>query len=152
RRTPLDDPGDGSAPAAPKLPTTAAGLNRFVWDLRYSGPVTFPGIVLRYASPNEGPVAAPGQYLVRLTANGITESQPITVQRDPRLTEITDADLQEQFKLAMQLRDQTSRAHEAVLKVRQWKAEVEKRVSGDRSIAREAAVAKTKLDEVESEL
>ena len=89
-------------------PGTRTGTNRFPWDLRYPGPVTFPGMVLRYAVPGEGPIAMPGTYTVRLTAKGVTETQPLTIRRDPRVTDVTDADLQAQFKLAMEIRDATS--------------------------------------------
>jgi hypothetical protein len=153
-RTDANDPGDGSAPAGltgPAVPTSTAGSNRFSWDLRYPGPVAFPGIVLRYAT-NDGPMAPPGHYSVRLTANGVTETKPFTIQRDPRLADITDADLEEQFKLAMELRDQTSRANEAVLKIRAWKAQIEKRAAGDPAIAQRAALTKSKLDEIEEDL
>jgi photosystem II stability/assembly factor-like uncharacterized protein len=147
-----DDPGDGSTPAARAALTSKAGANRFTWDLQYPGPMSFPGLVLRYASPNDGPVAPPGRYSVRLTANGVTQLQPLVIQRDPRLTDITDADLQEQFKLAMELRDQTSRANEAVVKIRAWKDAMEKRVAADASIGQQAATAKSKLDEIEQDL
>ena len=136
----VDDPGDGSTPSSgPAFPSSKAGTNRFVWDLRYPGPVVFPGIVLRYASPGQGPVAPPGQYSVRLIAGGETQTQPLIIQRDPRLTDVSDADLREQFKLAMRIRDETSRAHKAVIQIRK---------------ARETAspTLKSKLDEVELDL
>src|ERR1035438_8806489 len=96
-----------------------SGSNRFVWDLRYPGAATFPGIVLRYANPGQGPTALdlrypgaatfpgivlryanpgqgptapPGKYMVRLAANGVSETKPLIIRRDPRLTDVTDAD------------------------------------------------------------
>ncbi|MDQ2945760.1 MAG: glycosyl hydrolase [Acidobacteriota bacterium] len=136
----VDDPGDGSAPSSgPASPGSKAGTNRFVWDVRYAGPVVFPGIVLRYASPGQGPVAPPGQYSVRLIAGGETQTQPLIIQRDPRLTDVSDADLREQFKLAMRIRDQTSRAHEAVIQIRKAKETA-------------SPTLKSKLDEVELDL
>jgi hypothetical protein len=41
----------------------------------------------------------------------------LSCRRDPRLTEHTDADLQEQFKLAVEIRDALSRAHEGVIRI-----------------------------------
>jgi photosystem II stability/assembly factor-like uncharacterized protein len=150
-----DDPGDGSAPApAAGAPSARAGTNRFTWDLRYPGPVTFPGIVLRYASPSQGPMAPPGDYAVRLTANAVTQTQPLIIRRDPRLTEITDANLQEQFKLAIDLRDQTSRANQAVIRIRSLKTQIDKSAAQakDSGVSGRAAVIRSKLDEVEGDL
>jgi hypothetical protein len=149
------DPEDsGSQPSAAGGPPARAGANRFTWDLRYPGPVTFPGIVLRYAVPSQGPMAPPGEYTVRLIANGVTQTQPLTIRRDPRLTSIGDADLQEQFKLAMSIRDETSRAHEAVIRIRSLKTQMEKRSAeaGDSGISQRAALVESKLDEIEGDL
>ncbi len=131
-----------------------AGTNRFEWDLRYPGSTVFPGIVLRYAEPGEGPVAPPGSYSVRLTANGATQTQPLVIRRDPRLTEITDADLQEQFKLAIEIRDALSRAHEGVIRIRSLDAQMARSAAEakDPGISQAAVLIKSKLDEIESDL
>ena len=68
-----------------------AGMNRYVWDLRYSAPDAvqhnYP-ISATYeqtrAEP-QGPFVVPGNYEVRLTADGKTYTQPLTVQIDPRV-------------------------------------------------------------------
>ncbi len=131
-----------------------SGTNRVRWDLRYPGATTFPGLILRYAVPGEGPVAPPGKYTVRLTANGFTQTQQLLVHRDPRLTNITDTDLQEQFKLAMQIRDELSRAHETVIRIRSLDSQLKKSATdaADPDISRAAATIKSKLDEIESDL
>src|SRR5205085_8706555 len=41
-------------------PSGRAGLNRFVWDLRYPGATTFPCLVLWSANAEQGPLAVPG--------------------------------------------------------------------------------------------
>jgi hypothetical protein len=99
-------------------------------------------------------VAPPGKYTVRLTANGATHTQQLLIQRDPRLTNITDADLEEQFKLAMQIRDELSRAHETVIRIRSLDNQLKKSVTdaADPEISRTAATIKSKLDEIESDL
>jgi len=73
----------------------AAGMNRAVWDLRYTrppaiGPLTtqsYPMTSLYGATPPEprGPLVAPGNYEVRLTVNGRTYRQPLQVTMDPRV-------------------------------------------------------------------
>jgi len=152
----FDSIAGGEPPAArgPAALSAKAGTNRFTWDLRYPGAVTFPGIVLRYAVPGEGPLAPPGQYLVRFTANGVTQTQPLVIQRDPQLTNISDADLQEQFKLAIEIRDALSRAHESVIRIRSLDSQMEKSAAEakDSAISQHAALIKSKLDEIESDL
>ncbi|HKJ93976.1 MAG TPA: hypothetical protein VJ957_12475, partial [Longimicrobiales bacterium] len=103
---------------APRAPTVHAGLNRFEWDLRYPGATTFEGMIIWSARPQSGPVAPPGTYTVRLTANGVTETQPLQVRMDPRLKGVTPADLEEQFALASKIRDATSAANQAVIDIR----------------------------------
>ena len=140
-------------PAAKQL-GARAGSNRFTWDLRYPGAITFPGIVLRYATPGQGPIAPPGEYQVRLIANGVTETKPLIVRRDPRLANVSDADLQKQFQLAIQIRDETARAHEAIIQIRSIKDQLSQRMraSKDAEALRLASAIRSKLDEVEQDL
>jgi vacuolar-type H+-ATPase subunit I/STV1 len=56
-----------------------------------------------------------------VTANGQTSTQPLKVEKDPRLTEISQADLQEQFDLAMKVRDEVSEADDMVALIRKVK-------------------------------
>ncbi|MDZ7647663.1 MAG: hypothetical protein U5K54_11070 [Cytophagales bacterium] len=44
---------NSKAKAREQLPVKTGG-NRFVWDMRYPGYTTFPGMVY-YGSPNQGP-------------------------------------------------------------------------------------------------
>jgi len=62
---------------------TTPGMHRFVWDLRPQPAPAAPGGRGDGAEPNAPPVA-PGAYSVRLTANGRTLMQPLTVKADPR--------------------------------------------------------------------
>ena len=77
-----------------------------------------------------GPVAPPGTYQVRVTADGQTQTQAFAVKREPHvLANVTDADLQKQFELAMQIRNKASQANEAVLMVRGIKPQIQDRAS-----------------------
>ena len=69
------------------------------WDVRYPGAKTFQGMVL-WSGSTQGPVAVPGTYQVRLTANGKTLTDKFVMEKDPRLDNVTIADLAEQFTLA----------------------------------------------------
>ncbi|GAB3790351.1 hypothetical protein GCM10028818_60350 [Spirosoma horti] len=122
------DDDDDDEPGKPKvkLPTTAAGLNRYEWDLRYPGATYFKGMILWGARPTSGPLALPGQYQVRLTVGTQSFTQPFEIRLDPRLKGVTVADVQEQFKMAMKLRDETSKANDAVIQIRTLKEKLSK--------------------------
>jgi photosystem II stability/assembly factor-like uncharacterized protein len=88
--------------------STKAGMHRFLWDLHYT-PV--PGVEPEFpmsatyrntAPAATSPWAAPADYMVTLTVDGKTFSQPLTVAMDPR-PKASAADLQEQFDLSGQL-------------------------------------------------
>ena len=96
---------------------TRAGYNRAVWDVRYDPPHT---VAMRTVAPDNphifeevrfrnrttrpvthwgiqgaqvtGPIALPGSYTVRLSVNGKTETQLLTILRDPEL-KTSEADL-----------------------------------------------------------
>ena len=104
--------------------TCKAGMNRVVWDMNYPGPATFPGLILRYASPSAGPTAPPGSYEVRLTVGASSETQRLEIRRDPRVPGVTDADLQQQFRLAIQIRDQVSEANQMVARMRRIRDQI----------------------------
>jgi hypothetical protein len=110
--------GRGGAPSA----SMAAGFNRANWNLAYPGAVTFPGMILWGATTN-GPLALPGTYQVRLTVDGVTQTQPLVVRKHP-LRNIPDADIAEQFNLALQIRDKISEANNAVINIRRIKTDV----------------------------
>src|ERR1035441_7648287 len=76
-----------------------AGLNRFVWDLRYEGANSIPGYFLfLYKDGARGPLALPGQYQVRLTVDRKSQTVPFEVRLDPRL-DVSQKDLEKQFGL-----------------------------------------------------
>jgi hypothetical protein len=85
-----------------------------VWDLRYEEANRVPNYFLwEYGDGAKGPLALPGNYQVRLTANGKTLTAPFDVKIDPRVS-TSQADLEKQFKLEMDVREQLNRVYEAV--------------------------------------
>src|SRR5262249_7872807 len=74
----------------------AAGLQRLTWDLRTEGIATFPGMIL-WGAGTAGPAVPPGRYTARLVADGLTLTTPVTVRRNPLLTDVSDADLRAQY-------------------------------------------------------
>jgi photosystem II stability/assembly factor-like uncharacterized protein len=105
-----------------------AGFNTVTWDLRYASASSFPGMIL-WGGGVQGPVGAPGIYQVKLTADGRTQTQPMRIRRNPLYKDVSDADLQAQFDLAIQIRDKTSEANDAVIRIRDLKAEIADRLA-----------------------
>ena len=73
--------------------SSGAGMHRFIWDLHGSpasasrgGRGSEPPIsaVYRDTPVNEGPWMPAGKYTVKLTFEGQTYTQPLTVKPDPR--------------------------------------------------------------------
>jgi photosystem II stability/assembly factor-like uncharacterized protein len=118
--------GEEDFPRGPQGAPMAAGVNRYTWDLNSTGVVTFPGMILWGATQN-GPAVLPGSYSVRLTADGVTQTQPFQVLKHP-LRQISDADLQFQWNLASRIRDKVNEANLAVIRIRRIKTEIADRI------------------------
>jgi len=77
----------------------AAGMHRWVWDLRYPKPKSFERDYPISAVPHDtpagplGPFVVPGEYTVRLTVDGVSTTKKLKVRMDPRVL-ATMADLQ----------------------------------------------------------
>lgn len=98
------------------------GGNRMVWNMRYPGFKTFPGMVL-YSSPNVGPKAVPGTYIAKLTVEGQSVEQQFKIVKDPRV-ENTPDDYQKQFDFIVTVRDKINEAHQGILDIRQTKEDL----------------------------
>ena len=100
---------------------TTAGMHRFSWDLHYDPTQGMPGgrgfgggsaVVPHRTYPgSRGPWVPPGTYTVRLTADGQTLTQPITIKLDPRV-KITP-DVQQIFTLTARMEDLARKAASA---------------------------------------
>jgi hypothetical protein len=98
------------------------------------------------------PVVPPGQYTVRLTADGQTRTAPLTVERNPWITDVTDADLQAQYQFGRRIREKVNEANAAVIAIRRVKAQLEDRLeeSDDARLAEVGEVLTTNASEVEA--
>jgi photosystem II stability/assembly factor-like uncharacterized protein len=144
--------GDDDVRAPAKGPTRKAGLNRYTWDLRYRGATTFEGMIFWGANAEQGPWAVPGAYSVRLTGGGVTVTQPLQVTGDPREIGITQADLEEQFRLAIQVRNKTSAANELVIRIRELKNQIDERAKKSPGLNSAAERLTTRLSAVEEDV
>ena len=138
----------------PARATTDAGLNRFVWDMRYPEAVRFPGMIL-WAGQTQGPRIVPGNYQVKLTFDGQTLTETFTVKSDPRLT-LSAADYAKQLDLSLKIRDKLTETHNAVIQIRDIKKQVDdlvKRVGPQsKPIADSGKALVKKLTDVEETL
>jgi photosystem II stability/assembly factor-like uncharacterized protein len=102
--------------AKPEELRATAGLNRFVWDLRYARPEDFPGMVLWGGLT--APRAVPGTYHGRFRAGGGAEQTvAIQVLPDPRST-ASIQDMQEQFNFVSEVGAKLTEAHRSIKKLR----------------------------------
>ena len=127
----MDSDGDliqtysGSHPESNNEPTTAKGLNSFIWNLRYPGATSFEGMIIWSARPQRGPIAPIGNYQVRLTVNGKSYDSNFSIKMNPNLEGVSVADIQEQFDLSKAIMAKTSEANEAVIMIRKVRVQVE---------------------------
>jgi len=80
----------------PQALSTAPGMHRFLWDVHYQplpgigggggrGGLPIAAVPYSTAPASGTPWVSPGTYAVRLTVNGKSYTQPITVKQDPRV-------------------------------------------------------------------
>jgi len=113
-------------PAPQERISTRAGLHRFTWDLRYqpigetsrAGEVEATGAVPhRSEHTPTAPWAPPGRYTVRLTVNGKSYTQPLTLRLDPRV-KTPAVGLQQLAALTREMYDAAARSRAAYREAR----------------------------------
>ncbi|HXD30241.1 MAG TPA: hypothetical protein VN643_03945 [Pyrinomonadaceae bacterium] len=132
------DQEDADAPPGrrftpPPRVTKAAGLNRFVWDVRHQA----------------GPTVPPGRYQARVKVGETTLTESFNVLIDPRVAEdgVTVADLQEQFAHNMRMRELVNGVNQLVTKVRDAQNKLRNNPGANGSLAEVNAVAAKLLSE-----
>jgi photosystem II stability/assembly factor-like uncharacterized protein len=128
------------------------GMNRFAWDLRYEDPVQTPGAFYLGDGPR-GPLALPGDYQVKLTVAGKTQTAPLHLVIDPR-TKGQEAELQKQFALSVQVTDRISQLHTAINEIRELKSQIKGLHArfGDNERVKPALQAADEMDKKMSEV
>ena len=150
-----DEEGLGGRGGPTRVPAEA-GLNRFVWDLRYPDATRFPRMIL-WAGETRGPRAAPGTYQVKLTVDGKAMTQSFEVKKDPRIA-TTQEEFAKQFELLTRIRDKFNETSDAVLQIRDVRNQIDditnrtKDQPSAKAIADAANALKAKLTAVEEEL
>ena len=110
------------------------GFHRFVWDVRHEHPAvpsfSYPIAAIYRNTPRTplGSWALPATYTVRLTADGISKTAPLTVRLDPRI-KAAASDIQLQYDTSLAL-DSAMRQVAAALAGKRGSAEALTRVQG----------------------
>ncbi len=153
--SPSEESALTKAPREPAV-STEAGMNRFVWDMRYPEAHRVQGQgATELGLP--GPLATPGSYQVRLTVGGATQTRSFQLVKDPRVA-ATQEDFESQFALLVRIRDRVSETHDAVNRLRSVRRQVEEwteRVEGAgawEAVSEAADGLKDRLSAVEEEL
>jgi len=130
--------------------SAGAGMHRWVWDLRYPHPCStlyeYPISAVPHDTPRypSGPLVLPGKYIVKLTANGKTQSSSLTVKMDPRV-KTTATGLKDKFYLEMRLASAISRDSEAVSQARSMQEQLAGLEKKQGSFAEQAKQISAKL-------
>jgi photosystem II stability/assembly factor-like uncharacterized protein len=106
-----------------KIVSADAGMHRWVWDLHYPSPTSlqqqYPISAVPHDTPRtpQGPLAPPGEYTARLSANGHSFTAPLTIKIDPRVN-TSQVALEQQFSLEMRLAAALTGSTEAIVQAR----------------------------------
>ncbi|HKO04816.1 MAG TPA: hypothetical protein VJW51_08705 [Candidatus Acidoferrales bacterium] len=151
-----EDEEGGGPPTGEKIPAEA-GMNRFVWDMRYPPVPRIPGFTAsEYDQGLVGPQVVPGTYRVRLTAGGKTQEASAEIRMDPRM-HTPQADLVKEFDLRRKIYERLVEDYTTVNQLRNLRAQLkalEKRLHGDaahREIAAAGEALRKKLNGIEKE-
>ena len=107
----------------PKMIPANEGMNRFAWDLRHNEPTQVPGAFYTGDGP-KGPLALPGDYQVKLTAGGKSQTAPLHLVIDPRMKG-AEPQVEKGFALSRQVTDRISQLHQAINEIRDLKSQIQ---------------------------
>jgi photosystem II stability/assembly factor-like uncharacterized protein len=99
-----------------------AGLNRFVWDLRYPDAESVEGDAGTTQSVR-GPVSPIGVYQVRIEVGDYVDTKKFEVRTYPNVG-ANEKDIREQFIFLLKIRDKLSEIHRAINDIRHLKTEL----------------------------
>ena len=138
--TPPDDPDPADDENAKKALPKKAGVQRAVWDLRYEGATKITAAKIDSGDPGEGPMVLPGTYTAKLTVDGQSQTTPVEVRLDPRVS-VSRVDLEEQLAFSLTLREDLTRLSGIVHDLRSVREQVKTRSASLRAVAAAAPVA-----------
>jgi photosystem II stability/assembly factor-like uncharacterized protein len=107
----------------PRTIPAAEGMNRFAWDLHYDDPIQTPG-AFYYGEGPRGPLALPGDFQVKLTVTGKSQTAPLHLAIDPRIKD-AGAALPKQFDLSSKVVSRIGELHQAINEIRDVKTQIQ---------------------------
>lgn len=116
------------------------GLNVLNWDLRRTAPTRLTGVVLFGAPGSGGARVSPGMYSVRMTMGSTVLTQPLQVQQDPRIT-VPAVALAERDSVSAVIAERIREIHDAVLRLRETRGQVQGALVRGRDASNAAAIA-----------
>ena len=99
------------------------GLNRFIWNMRYTDAERFDGMILWGSSGLTGPLAVPGEYKALLKYGKDSLTVPFVILKDPRSSS-TIEDHKSQFDFLISVRDKLSETHKAIKQIRNIRKQI----------------------------
>jgi photosystem II stability/assembly factor-like uncharacterized protein len=123
-----------------------AGMHRFVWDLHYELPKSVHPTLYGPA----GVWSLPGNYTVKLTANGKSSAQQLTVKMDPRIGTPQDA-LRQEFVAVSRISARLGEVAAAQERAEELQKEIaarKKEAGGNGEVSGSLAELARKIDEV----
>jgi photosystem II stability/assembly factor-like uncharacterized protein len=109
--------------------STEAGMHRFVWDLHGAPPLAldheFPISAILHNTPLYplGVRALPGSYAVKLTVEGNSYTQPLTLKMDPRIQTALE-DLRKQYEMEAGAVEGMNETYEALEQVKSTRGQI----------------------------
>ncbi len=116
-----------------------AGLNVLNWDLRRTAPTRLAGVILFGAPGSGGARVSPGTYSVRMTVGSSVTTQPLQVLQDPRLN-VPAVAIAERDSVSALIADRIREIHDAVLRLRDTKGQVNGALTRGRDATNAAAI------------
>jgi hypothetical protein len=159
QKTPIEGTAQPPQTKDPKV-SVAAGLNRFLWNMRYPDAAKIEGeggTWEAFEAQLAGPQVPPGPYRVRLVVAGETLEAPFEIRKDPRVT-ATPEELEAQTTLALRVNQKLDETHRTINAIRRLKMQLDawearaKEQGGQARVARAAATLRQKASAIEEEL
>ena len=126
-----------------------SGSHRFLWDMHYAPldqSISFPMTAIYKNTPpaTSSPWVMPGVYTVKLTVDGKTWTERLTIKMDPRV-KTSIAGLQQQYSLSMQCYDASKKCQEILKDIKAYRSKLQS------SLTNASADAANKLNSLDKE-
>lgn len=112
-----NNPKEGEEPLIVKK-----GANKFNWNLRYPNAKGFDGLIM-WAGSLMGPMAAPGNYQVKLNTKNGSNTQDFKVLQNPNSTRSAD-DIARQVEFVNQNNQKLTETHQTITDIRATRAQL----------------------------